>query len=171
MKKCKLHSKSLNLICVFCLVFVCLLPFFFLGERYDFVISADQPVGAYWVQVRGLGECGIRRVQQLAILRYARGPYQPTSVAPTYDVGLPQGVVSRSFIDFLLILDCSLLFSVSFSSFVYLFSNQREFRSRMNEIPNTEKTYVIFHADNNGKIGKNPNYFQFLKPFHMAKCI
>lgn len=45
--------------------------------------------------MRGLGECGIRRVQQLAIIRYARGPYQPTSVAPTYDVGIPQGVVSK----------------------------------------------------------------------------
>lgn len=58
------------------------------------MITADQPVGAYWVQLRGLGECGIRRVQQLGILRYARGPYQPTSTAPTYDVGIPQGVVS-----------------------------------------------------------------------------
>lgn len=70
------------------------MTFFCTGERYDFVINADQPVGAYWVQVRGLGECGIRRVQQLAILRYARGPYQPTSASPSYDVGLPQGVVS-----------------------------------------------------------------------------
>ncbi|KAI8037671.1 hypothetical protein M5D96_009476, partial [Drosophila gunungcola] len=59
-------------------------------ERYDFVITANQPVGAYWIQLRGLGECGIRRAQQLAILRYARGPYQPTSAAPTYDVGIPQ---------------------------------------------------------------------------------
>lgn len=64
------------------------------GERYDFVVTADQSVGAYWIQLRGLGECGIRRVQQLAILRYARGPYQPASTAPTYDVGIPQGVVS-----------------------------------------------------------------------------
>lgn len=64
------------------------------GERYDFVINADQPVGAYWIQARGLGECGNKRVQQLGILRYARGPYQPKSKAPTYDVGLPQGVVS-----------------------------------------------------------------------------
>lgn len=68
--------------------------FFFLGERYDFVINADQPVGAYWIQLRGLGECGINRAQQLAILRYARGPYQPDTPAPTYDFGLPQGVVS-----------------------------------------------------------------------------
>lgn len=66
------------------------------GERYDFVINADQPVGAYWIQARGLGECGIRRVQQLGILRYARGPYQPTTNSPSYDVGLPQGVVSIS---------------------------------------------------------------------------
>ncbi|KAF6203776.1 hypothetical protein GE061_002111 [Apolygus lucorum] len=65
----------------------------FSGERYDFVITADQPVGAYWIQARGLGECGTKRVQQLAVLRYARGPYQPQSQAPTYDVGLPQGVV------------------------------------------------------------------------------
>lgn len=76
---------SFNIICA---------RFPYLGERYDFVINADQPVGAYWIQARGLGECGIRRVQQLGILRYARGPYQPTTNAPTYDVGLPQGVVS-----------------------------------------------------------------------------
>lgn len=60
------------------------------------MITADQPVGAYWIQLRGLGECGIKRVQQLAILRYARGPYQPGSPPPTYDVGLPQGVVSTT---------------------------------------------------------------------------
>lgn len=47
--------------------------------------------------MRGLGECGIKRAQQLAILRYARGPYQPASAAPTYDVGVPQGVVSTPF--------------------------------------------------------------------------
>ncbi|XP_050514560.1 uncharacterized protein LOC114336593 [Diabrotica virgifera virgifera] len=65
----------------------------FSGERYDFVINADQAPGAYWIQLRGLGECGIRRVQQLAILRYARGPYQPSSSPPTYDFGIRQGVV------------------------------------------------------------------------------
>lgn len=76
----------------FAVFFVCCCT----GERYDFVINADQPVGAYWVQLRGLGECGIKRVQQLAILRYARGPYQPASAAPSYDVGIPQGVVSTA---------------------------------------------------------------------------
>lgn len=65
----------------------------FSGERYDFVIEANNIPGAYWIQVRGLGECGIKRAQQLGILRYARGPYQPSSQPPTYDVGIPQGVV------------------------------------------------------------------------------
>ena len=68
------------------------------GERYDFVITADQQVGAYWIQVRGLGECGTKRAMQLAVLRYARGPYQPATQQPTYDVGLPQGVVSNTHI-------------------------------------------------------------------------
>lgn len=67
---------------------------FIKGERYDFVINADQTPGAYWIQLRGLGECGIRRAQQVAVLRYARQSYQPPTVAPTYDIGLPQGVVS-----------------------------------------------------------------------------
>lgn len=31
----------------------------------------------------------------MAILRYARGPYQPSSSPPTYDYGIPQGVVSN----------------------------------------------------------------------------
>lgn len=35
-------------------------------------------------------------MQQLGVLRYARGPYQPAGQAPTYEVGLPQGVVSIS---------------------------------------------------------------------------
>lgn len=70
------------------------------------MINADQTPGAYWIQLRGLGECGIRRVQQLAILRYARGPYEPSSERPTYDVGLPQGVVSKSCIYLLVRKDC-----------------------------------------------------------------
>ncbi|XP_013180620.1 PREDICTED: laccase-5 isoform X2 [Papilio xuthus] len=65
----------------------------FSGERYDFVIEASNRPAAYWIQVRGLGECGIKRAQQLGILRYARGPYQPSTPAPTYDIGIPQGVV------------------------------------------------------------------------------
>nr|BCM26535.1 laccase-like multicopper oxidase 2 [Ischnura senegalensis]BDD85289.1 multicopper oxidase 2 [Ischnura senegalensis] len=65
----------------------------FTGERYDFVLTADQNADSYWIQIRGLGECGTQRAQQLAVLRYARGPYEPRSPRPTYDYGLAQGVV------------------------------------------------------------------------------
>lgn len=64
-----------------------------LGERYDFVINADQPPGAYWIQVRAIGNCGITQVQQLAVLYYAGRSDKPSSNPPTYDRGLPKGVV------------------------------------------------------------------------------
>ena len=69
----------------------------FSGERYDFVITANQSADAYWIHLRGLGECGDNRIQNLAILRYDGGPDQPSFDAPTYDLGLPQGIVSYLF--------------------------------------------------------------------------
>ncbi|WAQ99184.1 LAC1-like protein [Mya arenaria] len=42
----------------------------FAGERYDFVLGADKPVGNYWVRVRGLADCGVKSAHQVAILRY-----------------------------------------------------------------------------------------------------
>ncbi|XP_043281462.1 laccase-5-like isoform X2 [Venturia canescens] len=65
----------------------------FAGERYDFVINANQTPGAYWIQLRALGECGTKRIQNFAILRYAEKLEQPRSSAPSYDRGLPEGVV------------------------------------------------------------------------------
>ncbi|XP_066596702.1 uncharacterized protein [Prorops nasuta] len=41
------------------------------GERLDFVLSADQPPGSYWIQVKALGECRTSELQQFAILRYS----------------------------------------------------------------------------------------------------
>ncbi|KAJ1528150.1 hypothetical protein ONE63_008064 [Megalurothrips usitatus] len=64
------------------------------GERYDFIITASlSPPAAYWIQARGLGECATHQVQQLAILRYAGAPEQPTTPAPTYSASLPPGIV------------------------------------------------------------------------------
>ncbi|XP_046744388.1 laccase-1-like [Diprion similis] len=67
----------------------------FAGERYDFMICANQTSQPYWMQMRALGECGITRVQQLAILRYdGHGEStRPCSKSPTYDQGLSTGVV------------------------------------------------------------------------------
>ena len=38
------------------------------GERWDIVVSADQPVANYWLYARGLHDC--REKQQTAILSY-----------------------------------------------------------------------------------------------------
>ncbi|OAD52062.1 Laccase-4, partial [Eufriesea mexicana] len=55
------------------------------GERVDFILTADQDLDSYWIQVRGLGECAEKGVQQLAILRYENGPAQPSSAPPAYN--------------------------------------------------------------------------------------
>ncbi|XP_017890302.1 laccase-like [Ceratina calcarata] len=55
------------------------------GERVDFILNADQSVGTYWINVRGLGECAGTKVLQNAILRYEGGPQRPTSPIPTYE--------------------------------------------------------------------------------------
>lgn len=40
----------------------------FAGERFDFVLTADKPVGNYWLQVKGLGDCSSR--YELALIQY-----------------------------------------------------------------------------------------------------
>ncbi|XP_050293689.1 uncharacterized protein LOC126734191 [Anthonomus grandis grandis] len=43
------------------------------GERFDFVLSADQPKSLYWIRFRGLMDCDerFRRAHQMAVLEYA----------------------------------------------------------------------------------------------------
>ncbi|KAF5298038.1 hypothetical protein FQR65_LT09849 [Abscondita terminalis] len=62
------------------------------AERYDFVLYANQPIGAYWIQVKGIGLCQNTQVYQLAILKYANGPDVPFSAPPSYN-GLPTGII------------------------------------------------------------------------------
>ncbi|KAK9307808.1 hypothetical protein QLX08_002035 [Tetragonisca angustula] len=58
------------------------------GERVDFILTANQDVDSYWIQVLGLGECNeTRRVQQFAILQYEGGPTTPTRPQPSYADG------------------------------------------------------------------------------------
>ncbi|XP_055592894.1 uncharacterized protein LOC129744412 [Uranotaenia lowii] len=40
------------------------------GERYDFVLNANQPTGDYWIRLRATGPCEIRELSQLAVLSY-----------------------------------------------------------------------------------------------------
>ncbi|KAF5298037.1 hypothetical protein FQR65_LT09848 [Abscondita terminalis] len=62
------------------------------AERYDFVLHANQPIGSYWIQVKGIGPCEHTKVYQLAILKYTNGPDVPVSAPPSYD-SLPTGII------------------------------------------------------------------------------
>ncbi|XP_041354915.1 laccase-5-like [Gigantopelta aegis] len=42
----------------------------FAGERFDFVLEANQTVGNYWLRARGLNDCTGKKTNQAAILRY-----------------------------------------------------------------------------------------------------
>jgi len=57
------------------------------GERFDFVIKADQPVDNYWMRFRGLMDCDERflSAHQVAILRYEDAPEEEPTVEVTYE--------------------------------------------------------------------------------------
>lgn len=42
------------------------------GERFDFILNADQPKGLYWMRFRGLMDCDerFRSAHQVAVLQY-----------------------------------------------------------------------------------------------------
>uniref|UniRef100_A0A182QTI3 Uncharacterized protein n=1 Tax=Anopheles farauti TaxID=69004 RepID=A0A182QTI3_9DIPT len=77
------------------------------GERYDFVLTANQTPGNYWIRVRGIGFCDPMRVEDFAILSY-RTPKTtiakagltvqqtlayPKETLPLFDDPFPDGVV------------------------------------------------------------------------------
>lgn len=58
------------------------------GERFDFVVNASQPIGNYWVRVRGLMDCDERftKAHQVAILRYSGATVEePAGDTPIYE--------------------------------------------------------------------------------------
>lgn len=57
------------------------------GERFDFVLNADQPIGNYWMRVRGLMDCDERfeKAHQVAVLRYRRAPNEHPAGIPSYN--------------------------------------------------------------------------------------
>ena len=42
----------------------------FTGERFDFILNANQNITDYLIKVRGEGDCNYLKVFQCAILRY-----------------------------------------------------------------------------------------------------
>ncbi|KAL9706052.1 hypothetical protein quinque_009570 [Culex quinquefasciatus] len=70
------------------------------GERYDFVLSADQKPGNYWVRVRAIGFCDIQRKEEYAVLSYSPptdvSDHElafPTAEPPGWDEPYPVGVI------------------------------------------------------------------------------
>ncbi|XP_033637829.1 laccase-4-like [Asterias rubens] len=62
------------------------------GERYDFVLHADAPIGNYWMRVKGLADC--RYNQELAVVRYEGAPKEDPIEDETID---RQGVIVNPF--------------------------------------------------------------------------
>ncbi|XP_001653728.2 laccase-5 [Aedes aegypti] len=69
------------------------------GERYDFVLHADQKPGDYWVRVRAVGFCNIQRKEEFAVLSYRSSSEIsdeelafPVQVPPTWDEPFPDGM-------------------------------------------------------------------------------
>ncbi|XP_033096053.1 laccase-1-like [Anneissia japonica] len=53
------------------------------GERFDFVLNANQTIDNYWVRVKGLADCN--SVQELAILQYEGAVYENPHLSETTD--------------------------------------------------------------------------------------
>ncbi|XP_055539968.1 uncharacterized protein LOC129726845 [Wyeomyia smithii] len=60
------------------------------GERFDFVLRANQPIGNYLMRFRGLMDCDERftSAYQVAVLRYKGAPEVEYDVWPSYDFPL-----------------------------------------------------------------------------------
>ena len=65
------------------------------GERYDFVLAADEVPGNYWIRYRGLGDCHTHTVQvsETAVLRYKNSSDDEPSGPTKYEDSIRSGVV------------------------------------------------------------------------------
>lgn len=64
------------------------------GERYDFVLKADQPDNNYWIRFRGLGSCSDeRKVHQEAVLHYEGADEALPEVESTYEDAVATGTL------------------------------------------------------------------------------
>lgn len=70
------------------------------GERYDFVIEANNSKSDYWIKVKGEGNCAFNRLFQRAILRYEDSTNILDSKLPfSYEDAESNGTAFRSNID------------------------------------------------------------------------
>ena len=41
-----------------------------IGERFDFILNANQPAHSYWIKTKGLNDCGVNKAHETGILIY-----------------------------------------------------------------------------------------------------
>lgn len=63
--------------------------FILAGERLDIVLKANAEPDAYWIKVKGLGDCEINQIFQTAILRYETSSNMQPKTKITYDSAGP----------------------------------------------------------------------------------
>lgn len=67
------------------------------GERFDFILNADQPKDLYWIRFRGLMDCDARfkSAHQVAVLQYLGMPDDEyPDDEPSYQAAYREGIVS-----------------------------------------------------------------------------
>ena len=70
-----------------------------LAERYDFVLTANQRPGNYWIKVKGLGDCEMHEVFETAILNYKRMAVKSPKSSIDYYTSAPDDELSVNNID------------------------------------------------------------------------
>jgi L-ascorbate oxidase len=65
------------------------------GERFDFIVQADQPKDVYWMHFRGLMDCDERftKAYQVAVLQYKDAEQTYPLGEPSYDNSKKDGMV------------------------------------------------------------------------------
>ena len=66
------------------------------GERFDFVLMANNEVRRFWVKVKGLGDCVVNSVKQTAVVHYEGSTDEDPTEGRGYNDMDRAGIVSFS---------------------------------------------------------------------------
>ena len=65
-----------------------------IGERYDFILKADQTPMSYWIRVKGFADCSVYKAFETAFLVYENSPNIGLERL-NYDTMSRQGIVGH----------------------------------------------------------------------------
>ena len=65
------------------------------GERYDFILSANQAVKSHWIKVKGFADCSVFKVYEKAILSYNDVTEKPEKKYEVYKNASRAGLVYK----------------------------------------------------------------------------